>query len=125
AALLFSPCGDALAWDSVGRVRLWSVARDQELPSLEGVIGDIGFGSSVWGSALAFSPGGRMLAGGGFGGVRVWELDRGSRARVWEPEEPDRGITAVAFSPDGSMLASGENTDPPVVRLWDVESGSQ
>jgi WD40 repeat protein len=81
---------------------------------------------AVDGPALAtdFSPDGRLLAVAGDKGVLgLWD------ARTLAPVrrlEGLRGWTqAVTFSPNGRLVAAGDFSDKPRLRVWDVGSGRQ
>ncbi len=145
----FSPDGATLAsgsWD--GTVRLWDVARREQIATLEGHMGSI--------YSVSFSPDGATLASGSWDGtVRLWDVARreqtailsehkasslafspdwstlagpwGNTVTLWDLatgakianlERQRGGVTSVSFSPDGTTLASG--TGYGAVSLWDV-----
>ena len=116
-----SPGGDLLAvgtrdsytmWmeGQDGHVRLWDVARREEVASL---VGDAQIVTSV-----AFSPDGGLLASAGVTDhtVKLWDVAR--REAVASLEGHTADVESVAFSPGGGLLASGgwDKT----VRVWDV-----
>ena len=119
--IAISPSGDLLAvgthvgeffsaWGQDGYVKLWDVARREEVAVL---LGDAQFVPSV-----AFSPDGGLLASAGFTGhtVKLWDVARREAVAVLEGHTG--WIESVSFSPDGSHLASGGRDR--TVRVWNV-----
>ncbi len=119
--IAISPLGDLLAagtQDSytlsmrgqAGYVRLWDLARREEVASL---LGDAQYVKSV-----AFSPDGGLLASAGVTDdtVKLWDVARREEVAVLEGHTGT--INSVAFSPDGSLLASAGFDS--TVRVWDV-----
>lgn len=95
-------------------VRLWDVARREEIASLKGHVGGA--------PAVAFSHDGTLLAAGSRDGtILLWDVP--SRAKVGSLKGHAHGAWTVAFSPGGALLASGA-TDF-TVRLWDVASRTE
>jgi WD40 repeat protein len=114
SAVAFSPDGRILATGESDRIRLWDVAKGQELSRLE----KIPFG--VY--SLAFSPDGRWLASGGFDRiVRLWDVATGKEIRQCEGHRAS--IEWVAFSPDGMRLISTGKDQ--TIRIWDVTTGKK
>ena len=93
-----------------GHVRLWDVARREEVASL------VGHWHSVY--SVAFSPDGGLLASAGVADdtVKLWDVARREAVATFEGHTGT--IESVAFSPGGGLLASAgwDRT----VRLWDV-----
>ena len=93
-----------------GHVRLWDVARREEVASL------VGHWHSVY--SVAFSPDGGLLASAGVADdtVKLWDVARREAVATFEGHTGT--IESVAFSPGGGLLASAgwDRT----VRVWDV-----
>ena len=102
------------AWD--GTVRLWDVAKGEELLTLKGRPG-------LWVMAVAITGDGKTLASGSLdagrgepGEVILWEASTGTRRL-----SVGDGLGPVAISPDGKTLASVAGAEQkPVVKLWEV-----
>ena len=113
-SVAFSPDGTRLASGfQDGTVRLWEVATQTEVGTLEGHTDRV--------TSVAFSPDGRLLASAGGGGDRTVILwDAATQAQVATLRGHTSGVRSVAFSsPDGATLASAGGWDR-TVRLWDV-----
>lgn len=112
-SLAFSPDGKAVAGGSItGSIRLWDASVGNVLQKLEQK------GSIM---ALAFSPdGGRLAAIGLAKSTKLWDLASGKELRTLAG-----GDTTLAFSPDGKLLAAGGSQGPPVVWIWEAESGKE
>jgi WD40 repeat protein/uncharacterized caspase-like protein len=94
-------------------VRLWDVDASSEPRVLKGHIDKI--------NCLAFSPDGRWLASGGFDhAVKLWKLPGSKDERTFSSQ---RNVIGVAFSVDGLQLLIA--TDDKLVKLWDVNTGSE
>lgn len=132
--MTFSPDGRLLAVGSerhveqpgrgmtrLATVRLWDVAKGQELTRFDGHEGGI--------SALAFSPDGRTLAvsAGSDNALTVYELASREKRAVWRAPAGPRDQTTVlfcaGFSPRGDLLAAG-GWDRSVY-LWDLKKGKE
>ncbi|TAK34773.1 MAG: hypothetical protein EPO28_15585, partial [Saprospiraceae bacterium] len=104
------PDGTKLAsgsWDSM--VKVWDVATQQELFTLEGHEGTV--------TSVAFSPDGTKLASGSWDKtVKVWDV--AAQQELFTLEGHEGTVTSVAFSPDGSKLVSG--SDDKTVKVWQV-----
>jgi WD40 repeat protein len=114
APVAFSPDGKMLAEGCDDGVRLFDVAKRQELrkaPAAPHGVPD-----------LAFSPDGKSLAFTAGYAVRVWDV------AGWKERFPlDGAITEIdtlAYSPDGKTLAVGGTNDDRVL-LWDVATGKE
>ena len=115
SVVFFSPDGTMLASgshsDSV--IKLWSVAKQAHIGTLEGHTMPV--------STLSFSPDGTTLASAtGDKTIRLWDIATEQNIAILEGHTD--GVSSVTFSPDGSTLASGglDNT----IRIWDVATQS-
>ena len=124
--MVFSPDGKSVAAGASytgGKpdvVRLWDVARRQELPAhrTESAI-----------NSVAFSPDGKILALGGAapaapgekgpGEIILWDVTTGQERA--KPTGPPIGVYVAAFSPDGKTLAAGGMYN--TVKLYDAATG--
>jgi len=117
--LAFSPDSRTLAYSGTedGAILLWNLAS-------RSVIGRLAGHQSVV-IGLAFSPDGRTLASGSDDRTaRLWNL--AERRERLQFANQSGGVTSLAFFPDGRTLAmSGEGGAGRVIRLVDVETGSQ
>jgi WD40 repeat protein len=109
----WSPDGKVLAFPEGKSVRLWDVAHDQSLRTLEGESND-------W-SDLAWSPDGRHLAtaGSSDGSVRLWDTPTGNCLHVL-PTHMDVERGALGWSYDGRYLLVGDNG---AIQRWSVATG--
>jgi WD40 repeat protein len=108
--LTFSADGKLLAamdGERSGGVRLWDVARGQEIASSFGQRGSI--------QSLACSADGRTLySAGSEGTIRVWDLTQAKERRVFEDRNAD--FQLVAVSGDGHTIAAMDAAD--AVTFW-------
>jgi WD40 repeat protein len=108
--LTFSADGKTLAaadGERHGGVRLWDVARGQEIVSSFGQRGSI--------QSLTCSSDGRTLyAAGSDGKIRVWDLAQAKERRVLEDRNAD--FQSVAVSGDGQTIAAMDSTE--AITFW-------
>ncbi|WP_310481059.1 WD40 repeat domain-containing protein, partial [Chamaesiphon sp. VAR_48_metabat_403] len=110
-------------------VRLWSLDTGKCLKVFQG------YANTIY--AMDFAPPPlpdiaapqAMLATGYFGGaLRLWNIQDVGEAspsgnRSTSLSGHNSSIRTVAFSPDGQLLASGGNSDNPIIKLWRVRDG--
>jgi len=110
--IVFSRDGKTLATAGTDNcVKLWDVARAQELRSLT---------ADAW--CLAFSPDGKRLAAGNeAGAVQVWDVASGEQRLSWAGHS--KMVHGITYSPDGTRLATAGFDQ--TVRLWDAQTGKQ
>ncbi len=76
--------------------------------------------------SLAWNSDSTMIvtAGGGEPTVHIWDAQTGGEINAFDHQTY---VYSAAWSPDGSMVAAGNQSpsedDPPVVIVWDVETG--
>jgi RNA polymerase sigma factor (sigma-70 family) len=105
----FSPDGRLLASVEDGLIRLWDVAAEKEIRSMQ-VEHPLNYGP-------AFSPDGRLLATGGEDSViHLWETATGTEIRRFLGHHS--AVAVLRFSPDGRTLASGSGDSTALI--WDV-----
>ena len=97
-------------------IRLWDVASEQNIATLEGHT------MRVW--SVSLSPNGALVASGSSDGtIKLWDVASEQNIATLTASTLDlAAILSVAFSPDGTMLASGSDG---AIRLWDVASGQE
>lgn len=109
---------------SDGTVRLWSIARAEQIMKYNG------YGAKFAGvRSIAFSPDGRTLAsGGGDGTLKLFDVDTGKvRQTLTQQALPVNGIR---FTPDSELMitATGDWQQSAVtgeLRVWEVASGKE
>ena len=95
-------------------VRVWDLAGDVELATMNGHAGDV--------YSVVYSPDGtRIVSGGNDETIRIWSPD--TFEQVGELRGHESYVHSVAFSSDGTMLASGSGDG--TVRIWDSVSPAQ
>ena len=108
----WSPDGTMLAagYDE-GAIRLWDVATESHIVTLEGHDDDV--------NAVDFSPDGKVLISASRDDtVRLWDV--ATESLIATLEEFDGNVEAVRFSPDGSLFATGDAYD--FIKLWDASA---
>ena len=94
-----------------GAVRLWDVATESHIVTLEGHDDDV--------NAVDFSPDGKVLISASNDyTVRLWDVV--TESLIATLEEFDFPAQAVRFSPDGSLFATGEVFG--TLKLWDASA---
>ncbi len=111
----FSPDGSRLASGFLdGTVRLWEMATQMEVASLEGHTGQV--------TAVSFSPDGAFLASAGGPPdrtVRLWDVSAHTRVTTLRGHSSD--VRSMSFSsPDGALLAWAGGRWGHTVWLWKV-----
>ena len=114
--LVFSPNGTLLATNGTHvQTRVWNVSTQRDItpPKVMNV------------SALAFSPDGKTVAYGHPNGIVFSDITTTGikeRGRIAN----HRGFSSVlTFSPDGKILLDTKSIGrPPLIQLWDVETGT-
>jgi WD40 repeat protein len=108
-AFTFYPDGKSLAFVSQATVKLWDIAKAQEIRTL--VVEEAHI------TSIAFSPDGKTLACAVRSkGITLWDVTKMRKVRTIYDDT--RIIDHMAFSPDGKILANMEN-------LLDVTTGKQ
>ena len=116
SSVAFSPDGKTLASGCNKEIRLWDVAAQQQLLSLDSQPGR-------YGQIVAFSPNGKILAFLGQRGVILLELlDQQQMGMLKRPVGLVGELDSFSFSPDGRWLASGSRDG--VILLWELGTGS-
>ncbi|MFN0249656.1 MAG: WD40 repeat domain-containing protein [Kofleriaceae bacterium] len=103
----------ALTGSSDGTVRVWDVASERELRSLDANLASSAKNAAIW--SIAVSPDGtRVAAAGNDRLIRVWTIATGDA--LLAAREHHGAIDQVAFSPDGRVLASSDQAGLVLVR---------
>src|SRR5262249_50867441 len=107
--IAFSPDDKLLASVEENLIRLWDVAAEKEIRSIEVEHRFI--------YAPTFSPDGRLLATGSEESIiHLWETATGTEIRRFLGHHS--AVIALSFSPDGRTLASGSGDSTALI--WDV-----
>ena len=105
-------------------IRVFDVATGALVAMLDGE------GPSGWAKRVIFSPDGSLIATGfARGTAKLWDFKSGTATALSHGKED---VFALAFSLDGTVLATGDGPRPlesgassePVVKLWDVATGT-
>ncbi|HEY7428031.1 MAG TPA: sigma-70 family RNA polymerase sigma factor [Gemmataceae bacterium] len=114
---VFSPDGETIAAQLVGRLELREVATGRERWARE---------EEQTFSGLAFSPDGKTLASGGRDGIHLWDARTGKPLRPLGHKWP---VNRLAFSPNGRTLVVGyepsKDREHSSAYLWDVATGKE
>ena len=121
-SVAFSPDGSILAsgagddWSDPPEytIKLWDVATQTEIATLEGHTYAV--------RSVAFSPDGATLASGGFDAkIMLWDVATHTAIAIL-PELTNNPVTSVAFSPDGTTLASSGFSS---TNLWNIATQTE
>jgi len=112
----YSPNGQrALSAGFDGTIRLWNVAKGEEIRQFRGH-------THPWIFQVLFSPDGRRAVScGADGTVRVWDVETGKQEQFFAGHQG--AVFGVAFAPDGRHVLSGGMDG--ILRLWDVKTGKE
>lgn len=79
---------------------------------------------SVIFTSLTFSPDNKHILSTAKGHhLRLWSIDSGEVIISFQGLQEDTRI--VAFTPDGQKIASADNTNNGIIRIWDANTGQQ
>ncbi len=148
-SLAFSPEGALLAFLQGTTVRLWDVATQKQVATLDhgqavafSRDGTLAIGAqnytTLWNvangkkkkiatldggvfTALTFSANGALLAAATESTVRLWDVATRKEVAALDMV----WVTSLAFSPDGTTLAFVSGHPDPTIRLWDVATQKQ
>jgi WD40 repeat protein len=105
--IAFSPDGKLLASGVNNGVKIWNVATEKLVYTLEGKRC----------SSLAFSPDGEVLVWQALSKVvRLWRVASGKEKTQLKGQTDD--LHSIAFSPDGKILVSGSSDH--TIKSWDI-----
>jgi WD40 repeat protein/transcriptional regulator with XRE-family HTH domain len=112
ASIDFSPDGAKLAVGGGKAIKIWDVANQHWITTIDG-------DSKV--CSVTFSPDGKEIAGGNSNhSVRIWNVEDEQCSQVLQGHS---GIVwSVTYSPLGKIIASGSGDNS--VKLWDIETGN-
>ena len=110
----WSPDAKTFATAEPAGVRLWDVATNRPVRTLDGATG---LGSVA---VLAWSADGKTLVGGSDG--RLWVWSAGSGKVLWQNDK-QQYVSSVDWSPDGRRLASVDVGEKRAVRIWEADTG--
>ncbi|HXG12116.1 MAG TPA: PQQ-binding-like beta-propeller repeat protein [Gemmataceae bacterium] len=126
-AVAFNPAGTQLATGCHdGAVRLWDIAKNQQLRQINAHTTPA---AAVY--AVAWSADGKQVLSASYDhSLKLWDAGSGNLVRefkAYKPKEFEKGhrdsVYCAAFSPDGKLIASG-SARPGVIKLWNVADGT-
>jgi WD40 repeat protein len=101
--------------DEPGVIRLWDLESGRLVREL--------IGHTKLAGSVRFSPDGKTLLSSGFDKtVRLWDVAQGKLLKTFEGHT-DR-VECAVFTPDGKRVISAGDQNNPIVKMWDVVSGS-
>ncbi len=115
-SVAFSPDGKTLAsGGDDGTIHLWNVKTGTLQQTLTGHEWSV--------RTVVFRPDGQTLASQSESEVYLWDLNTGTSRQIGTEDGPETS-RSIAFSPDGETLASLSRHRPPILRLWDANTGA-